>query len=455
MARRPRTSEARQLAWRVLNAVEDGAYADAVLGSALAGAALAPRDRALATRLVYGTLAWQGLLDQALTRLGRPPEQLDAAVRTLLRMALFQLIKLDRVPEFAAVDTAVELARTIKGGAPSGLVNALLRRFLREQPALGAPPGADRAAVLASEYSHPQWLVERWLAELGAAETEALLAADNEPAPTVLRVHAARISRAALLEAFAAADLTARPTTYAPDGVVLEAPLDPAQLPGHAAGWFAVQGEASQLVGLLVGAGPGDRVLDACAAPGGKSLALACAVGERGLVVAGDLHGAGLARAQREAVRLGVRVAALQADAATPPFRAGQQFDAVLVDAPCSGLGTLRQHPEIRWRRTPDDLAALADLQANLLAAVSSAVRPGGVLVYATCTIARIENDDVLDRFLAAHPAFRIEDPRPLLPAAAHALLDARGILRTAPHRHGLDGFFAARLRLASGGDPR
>ena len=430
----------------MLTAVENGAFADAALGTSLRGAQLEPRDRGLATQLVYGTLAWQGLLDHVLARLGREPRRLDSDVRTLLRLALFQLIKLDRVPAFAAVDTAVELAKTIKGGAPSGLVNAVLRRFLREGQSLALPAESDRASYLAIATSHPRWLVERWLGELGDEETTALLASDNEPAPTTLRVLASRAPRATVIAGLADVQVAARPTVYAADGLILETAADPIALPGWRDGWFTVQGEASQLVAAMLGAQAGQRVLDVCAAPGGKALAAAGGVGAGGMVVALDPHHGGLVRLGAEAGRLGLRVARVRADATRLPLSAGARFDAVLVDAPCSGLGTLRQHPEIRWRRQPADIAALAALQERLLAAAAGHVRPRGALLYATCTISWAENDAVVDDFLAAHPDFTADDPRPLLPAAAHALIDTRGALRTFPHRHQLDGFFALRM---------
>lgn len=442
MARQTPPSDPRALAWRVLAAVEAGAFADAALGTTLRGAGLAVRDRALATQLVYGTLAWQGLLDHVLAGLGRPAARLDPPLRTLLRLALFQLVKLDRVPDFAAVDTTVALAKTVNGGAPSGLVNALLRRFLREGRPLFLPP-PEAPAYLALAHSHPAWLVERWRAEIGAAETEALLAADNAPAPTVLRVNRPRVTRQRALAALADAGIAAHATTFAADGVVLDTTVDPAALPGHEEGWFAPQGEASQLVGALLGVAAGGRLLDACASPGGKALA-AAAAGAR--VLGLDPHRAGLARLRSEAARLGLGVAVAQADALAPPLAASARFDAVLVDAPCSGLGTLRQHPEIRWRRTPKDLVARAVVQGRILASVAGHVAAGGALVYATCTLAQLENDDVVAAFLAAHPEFTRDDPRPLLPAPARALVDAAGALRTYPHRHGLDGFYAVRL---------
>jgi len=443
-------TDPRRIAWRVLLAVEDGAFADAALGAALSGMRLEARDRALATQLVYGTLAWQGLLDHVLASLGRAAAALDAPIRVLLRLALFQLIKLDRVPAFAAVDTAVDLSKTVKGGAASGLVNALLRRFLRDGKPLALPDETDRQAYLTLATSHPSWLVDLWRRELGDAEATALLAANNTPAPTILRANPLRASRERVLAALADAGISASPTRFAAHGIVLEQPVDPTSLPAWRDGWYAVQGEASQLVGALIGVMPGARVLDVCAAPGGKALAAAEAAGGQALVVGIDRAHGGLRRLRAEAVRLGTAVGALRADSTRLPLAPAARFDAVLVDAPCSGLGTLRQHPEIRWRRRRRDLAALATLQAQILSAAAAHVRPGGSLVYATCTIAQAENEAVVDAFLATHGEFAAQAATPYLPPAAQALVDARGALRTLPHRDQLDGFFAMRLKRLS-----
>ena len=443
------TTDPRRLAWRVLIAVEEGAFADAALGSGLRAAALAPRDRSLATQLVYGTLAWQGLLDQGIAQAGRDASRLDVPVRTVLRLALFQLVRLDRVPEFAAVDTAVELSKEIKRGAASGLVNAVLRRFLREGKHIGVPSReADLAGHLAVAFSHPRWLVERWLTELGAEDTAALLAANNEPAPTVLRVNRRRVDADRLRDVLARRGLTVRTGAYADDALVFQSGGDPTTLPGYDEGWFVLQGEASQLVAAMLGAPPGGRVLDVCAAPGGKATAAAGAVDASGLVVAVDRQRPGLRHMLGNAQRLGLtRLVAVQADAAALPLEPTWTADAVLVDAPCSGLGTLRQHPEIRWRRRLQDIERLAALQGQLLHAAARHVAADGALVYATCTVSTAENAGVIGRFLDAAPEFIVDDPRPWLPVRARPLVDERGFLRTFPHRHGLDGFFAARLK--------
>ncbi len=436
-------TDPRHLAWLVLRAVERGAFADAELARALGAADLDQRDRGLATQLVYGTLCWQGLCDYLLGRLERPAKGLEAAVRTLLRLALFQIVKLDRVPDFAVVDTSVELAKLHKNGAAAPLVNALLRRYLRQRDGIALPPASDVAAHLAVSNSHPPWLVEAWIAELGRDDAELLLAANNCAAPTVLRVNRNGIGRSQAIAALQDDGCEAAATAYSPDGIEIHssAPIETLSL--WQRGLVTAQGEASQLIAHLVPAAA-VGVLDACAAPGGKSTHLA----ERGHgVLALDRNRIGLRRLRQLAARSGGDIAHACADASQPPLRSSTRFDAVVVDAPCSGLGTLRQHPEIRWRRQPRHLRELAGVQAALLDAVADHVASGGSLVYATCTIAAQENEHRITDFLAAHPDFAIDDGRRDLPAAARQLVGGDGFLRTFPHRHGMDGFFAARLR--------
>jgi 16S rRNA (cytosine967-C5)-methyltransferase len=442
-------SDARAVAWEILQRVEEGAYADALLGRQLARGAWAPRDQALATQLVYGTLAWQSYLDHIIAAFSsRPPQALDAPVRTVLRLAVFQMSRLTRIPEFAAVDTAVNLIKRFRGGAAVSLVNAVLRRAAAGWPQVVFPPRQDDPiGYLATSLSHPRWLVERWVASYGFDDTEALLRANNEPAATVLRVNRRRVEPMALLAQLRAAGYAVDTAAYAPTGLCVEHGGSPERVPGYADGLCSLQGEASQLIGFVLSPQPGDHVLDACAAPGGKTTHLAELMDDRGEIVALDANARGLARLQSMVRRLGLTcVRPLMSDARMwQP--AGAVFDAVLVDAPCSGLGTLREHPEVKWRRTPADVANLAELQRQILSHVAAFVRPGGTLVYATCTLTEEENDLQLKAFLAAQPDFGVDDPRPHLPERARELVGADGMLRTFPHRHGLDGFFAVRLK--------
>jgi 16S rRNA (cytosine967-C5)-methyltransferase len=437
---------AREIAHEVLTRVETtAAFADVLLAKRLAGGGLNAADQALATRLVYGALAWQGRLDHHLAALVRTPlERLDPAVRAALRLGLYQLLCLDRVPAYAAVDASVGLVRALGRGA-TGLVNAVLRRAAALGPTgLALPdPAMDPVERLAVEWSHPRWLVERWAEEVGAEELPALLAADNAEAQVTLRANTLSTTRAALLAELAAAGVAASPGRWARDAVVVE--RGAARLRRLAAwteGRFAFQGEASQLVTSLLDLRPGQKVLDACAAPGGKTAHLAALLGGSGSVLALDRRVAGVRRILAEAARLSAhRVRGVVADARRPPVQG--MLDAALVDAPCSGLGTLRRHPELRWRRRPEDIPRLAALARELVSAVAPLVRPGGVLVYAVCTPTREEGPEVVSALCRAEPRFAVERPADL-PAA---LLTPQGFLATLPHRHGLDGFFAARLR--------
>lgn len=441
---------ARALALDVLLRVEDGgAYADVALANALGASALAIRDRAFASRLVYGTLAWRRRLDCQLAHLtNRDPSTLESRVLAILRLGLHQITLLDRVPDHAAVATSVDLAKR-QVPAASGLVNAVLRRAAREKRTLESVfPGRDVDPIdhLAVAASHPTWLVERWVRRFGLDATRELLAADNDAAPTVVRARPGK--REALLARFAAAGIAAEPGCFAPDAIRVNAG-DPHGLADWSTGGFSVQEEASQLVVDLLDPRPGMRVLDACAAPGGKTAYAAERMAGSGLVVALDQRRRGARAIVRNAARLGlgnVAAVALDARRADAAF-AGTLFDRVLVDAPCSGLGTLRAHPEIRWRRTPEDLDRLAAQQASILEAASSLVAAGGVLVYSTCTLTDEENEGVVGPWLASHPEFEREGARGYLPESARALVDDAGALCTLPHRDGLDGFFAVRAR--------
>ena len=437
------------MAHEVLVRVETtDAFADVLLGHRLAGTRLGAADRALVTRIVYGTLAWQGRLDHHLRGLVRTPlADLDPDVRAALRLGLYQLLFLDRVPAYAAVDASVSLARSGGRGA-AGLVNAVLRRAAAAgATGLPLPDFADTIERLAVEWSHPRWLVERWTAEIGPEELPALLSANNVRGASAVRANTLRVTRDDLLAELSRAGVNAVPSRWSRDGaIVRRGAAGLRDLSAWRDGRLAFQGETSQLVTDLLGLRPGDRVLDACAAPGGKAMHAAAVLEGRGSVVALDSRPGGARRIVLEAARLGAgSVRAVVGDARRPPF--GGRFDAVLVDAPCSGLGTLGRHPELRWRRRPEDIPRLAALQREILGGVAPVVRPGGMLVYAVCTLTCEENEGVLEWFRRAHPGFALEHAGTLLPPE---LVTSAGTLRTLPHRHGLDGFFAARFRLVS-----
>jgi 16S rRNA (cytosine967-C5)-methyltransferase len=445
-ARRP--AAARTAAAHVLERVErDGAFADLALEGALARHPLASRDAALATELVHGTLRWQRYLDWVLAPHSRRAlPSLDARVLALLRMAAYQIVFLARVPPFAAVDDAVALA----GGKPGvpGFVNAVLRSFARRGAREREPaPPADAVDALAVRCSFPTWLARRWVARFGADEARALMLALNERPPLAIRANTLRLSREDLAQRLVREEgRSPRLAAYAPEGLIVDhGGGPPASWKTFADGSCAVQDEASMLVARLAGAQPGHTVADVCAAPGTKSTHLAQLMANQGRILAFDRDADRLARVRESAARLGIAIVEARegsVEALAPAHRAS--CDVVLVDAPCSNLGVLRRHPEVKWRRQPADLMASAASQRAIVRAAADMVKRGGTLVYATCSLEPEENEAVVGDLLAARPDFAPDRPHEF-PIA----LDPTGILRCYPHRHDTDGFTAVRLRRA------
>jgi 16S rRNA (cytosine967-C5)-methyltransferase len=441
----------RLLALRVLERVQRaGAYADVLLHAQLAHSDLTAPDRAFATELVYGTLRWRGRIDYCLQQvLDRDLDKLEPLVATALRLGAYQLLFSERVPATAAVDESVRCVRAAGVERATGLVNAVLRRLAAEHVALPIPSLAeDPLAHLTHALSIPGWIAERWLGLFGPEEAAALARASNQAPPLTVRANLMRTSRDALLEELGERFPQARACRLAPAGIVLGRSGNPALDPAFLAGRCSVQDEASQLVVELLDPQPGERVLDACAAPGGKSTAIAERVGAGGSVLAIDRHPRRLDLIRRSARRLGLAaVRTLERDLTRPlqdlPVAAG--FDRVLVDAPCSGLGSLRRNADARWRIGPDDPARLAEIQRAILRNAAAMLRPGGSLVYSTCTLLPEENEAVVEAFLREAKRFRRAHFAEL-PALLAPVLDAEGSLRCLPHRHDADGFYAARL---------
>jgi 16S rRNA (cytosine967-C5)-methyltransferase len=423
-----------------------GAWADRLLETLPDRAGLDPRDRALVTELVLGTLRWRRWLDWQLARAShRPLEAVEPWALELLRLTAYQLAFLDRIPAWAAVHEAGELAKRRRPAWASAYVNGVLRALARAPRPWPEPSAADPVEALALRTSQPTWLAERWVARYGAVEAEALAHALNAPPPVVLRVNGLRATRADAVAALRAAGVTARPTRFAPDGLVLADGGDLRALGPLREGLVTVQDEAAILVGHALDPAAGETVADVCAAPGTKTTHLAALMANRGRVIAADPHPGRLGLLRRAAARLGARIVeARAADAAGLAREVGPVCDRVLVDAPCSNLGVLRRNPDGKWRRRPEDLAALAEAQTAILSAAAGLVRPGGVLVYATCSLEPEENEAVVAAVRAGRPELG-PDPLPAaVPAQCRAAPD---VLRMAPHRHGSDGFTAHRLR--------
>jgi 16S rRNA (cytosine967-C5)-methyltransferase len=448
------TAPARTAAFRALRAVS-AEHLDLPTALSRSRSALSDdRDRGLAAEIVTGTLRWQRSADHLIVHVARRPlSKIDGDVLTILRLSVYQLLHLDRVPAAAVVDDAVDMTRGAKKQSASGFVNAVLRSILRQRHRLPLPPrpdnASDRAAALAYlgvTHSHPEWLVARWLDRHGFDATERWVRFNNGTPALTLRANRLRLSRDELQSALARDGVDTEPARFAPDGLIVTAGNPLRQRAGD--GSYVVQDEASQLVPLVVGARPEERVLDLCASPGGKTTAMAADMEDTGTIVAADVRPRRVALL-RETVRLSgarhVHVVHTGGRGALP-FAGG--FDRVLVDAPCSGLGTIRRDPDIRWRRSERDLETFARDQVALLERAAGVVKAGGRLVYATCSSEPDENEDVVARFLSGHVAFAVEDVRAELPALA-PLFDARGMLRTLPHEHGLEAFFAVALRRA------
>ena len=437
-------SPARAVAYAVLRRVfEQDAWADRALHGEVRRAGLDARDRALATQLAYGAVQRAATLDHVIATLaGRSVERLQPPLLAALRLGAFQLVFLDGVAAHAAVGESVELA---KADAPrgAGLVNAVLRRAAREGRALveALPEATPGEAAL--RHSYPDWIAELWFEALGADDARALMAAGNRPAEAALRANSLRTTAAALA---AELPVASHPAEGLPEGLVLEGAFDAFGSPLWEQGAFMPQSRAAMAVARVLGPRAGERVLDLCAAPGGKTTHLAALMEGRGSVVAVERHPGRAQALARTAARMGAgTVVEVRTGDAAEPQEAGA-YDRVLVDPPCSDLGTLAARPDARWRKAPSSPAELAAVQGPILRAGADALRPGGTLVYSTCTISPAENEGVVEAFLAEREDFTAEDLGP-----SEWSLWQHGtrpmFLQTLPHRDRTDGFFIARLR--------
>lgn len=433
----------------VIFAVETkGAFADLALAGRLRRADLSAADRRLATQLVYGTVKHKNTLDWALSfylRQGLSRTPLPALL--ILRLAAYQVYYLDRVPAAAASNEAVAMARKYCPGQ-AALINAVLRQIVRDGGRMSFPAREQEpVAYLSLKYSHPEWLVRRWLARLGPEETEKLCALNNEDAPLVLRVNTLRGDREGLLARLATAGLSGRPAAYAPEAVVVDGQVDLARAGFFRAGLAVAQDEASILVAHLLRPRPGSLVIDACAGPGTKTTHLAQLMGNSGEIVAMDLHPHRLELVAENCRRLGVtdvRTVVMDARELGQSAWAGKA-DYILLDAPCSGSGALRRRPDIRWRQSPEKVEENARLQRELLEAAVEILAPGGEMVYSTCSLLEEENEAVVQAVLERHPQVQIA-PVGSWPGPPGAV-EPGGTVTLWPQRYGMDGFFMARLR--------
>lgn len=444
-------ASARDVALRVLERVaRANAFASRELDAEIERARLPPLERALASEIVYGVLRQRARLDRALERFApRGLARIDEAVRAALRAGAYQLLVLERVPSFAAVDETVGWVKRRRGAKMAGLANALLRKLATDGE---MPPTAfevDPLEHLAQAESLPPWLARRVVTRLGADQALAFARAQNARAPVCLRANTRRTTAGALAERLTrdVEGVESHRGALTPEALHATGLGAPHHLAAYKEGLFAIQDEAAQLVAHLVAPSPGARVLDACAGVGTKSTHLAALMDDRGRVDAIDTNGAKLERCGEAARRLGLAIVnPARAELASWP---GDGYDAVLLDAPCSGLGILRLHPEAKWRFDEAQIARLTAAQARLLEAAACRVRPGGALVYSVCTFTDEETDAVVAAFLRGHDDFAIT--RPLAgPVGRGAVAEPDGSVRTWTHRHFVDTFYAARLQRAA-----
>ena len=464
------TPSARMIALSLLmESVKSEEGVDILLDRALAQCSFDSRERALTVELAYGVLRRLATIDWRLEPvLDKPLPRLPLAVQMVLRLGTYQLLFLDRIPQSAAVNESVNLARAIAGTLGrdwSGFVNAVLRALLRHPPQPWPSMDPDAAHAFAVRYSVPSWLSRRWVERLGVGSAEMACEGVSVAPPLTLRVNQLITTREAFLEKLAQVGIAAKPTSVSPFGIVLEEGGSVPSLPGFREGAFYVEDEAAQLIPPLLDPQPGDIVLDTCAAPGGKSTHLADLMHNKGTIYAVDRKGDRLDLLRSNCRRLGVQIVVpivgdirqplewvpMIETAGSPSVnkaRLGEPcIDRILVDAPCSGLGVLRRHPEAKWRKGEQALPRHQALQCQILESVAPCLRLGGVLVYSTCSTEPEENEDVIERFCRLHAEFKREPVVPWLPPAAQKFVTEQGALSTVGNRFSMDGFYAARLR--------
>ncbi len=410
------------------------------------------RDRAFIHALVYGVLRWRAHIDWIVDHFSKTRfDKIDPRVLNVLRLGLIQILFLDKIPTSAAVDTSVQLTKSFAAPWVAGFVNAVLRKSATEYERIDFPdPQKQPLLTLAVKKSFPEWLIRRWVNRFGARETIALCDAINKIPPITIRTNTLTATRAQLIQSLQHQAHEILPTPYAPEGITLTGPSVPIQeLDAFVKGWFQVQDEASQMVTSLLGPQPGETVLDACAGLGGKTGHMAQLMQNRGCIVAMDRDGAKLIKLSREMQRLGSMIVQTRIHdlnhALSPDLI--DFFDRILLDAPCSGLGVLRRNPDIKWKRKEADLAACQKKQVAFLDSLANSVKPGGVVVFAVCSMEPEETDHVVTEFLKRHSSFIMDRDAADFGPQTNPVIDEKGYLRTYPHLNNTDGFFAVSLK--------
>ena len=437
-------TSARLTALRVLVSCRtNGAWADAALKAQISRDGLSGPDAALCSRIVYGVMQNRMLLDHYIAAFcSQKPDHLQPPLLDILRIGAYQILYLDKIPDSAAVNESVELAKINKRGQAAGLVNAVLRKISRSKNELPEIPARDTEKYLSIRYSHPKWLVKRLINILGREEAESFLTANNGIAPTTIQYHPLKTTMDELREELTQQGTVANPHAWVPGCLELSSTGDLMALDAFREGKFMVQDGAARLVSLIADVKPGEKVLDVCAAPGGKSFSAAFAMENQGEIISCDLHENKLKRIEDGAQRLGLTcITTVTADGRDHHSDWEGYFDTVLADVPCSGLGIIRKKPDTRYKKA-DELFTLPVIQSAILENAATYVRPGGTLIYSTCTILPEENEQVTDAFLAEHDDFYKEPFTLPVPVGT-----TDGSLTLWPQRHGTDGFYICRMK--------
>jgi 16S rRNA (cytosine967-C5)-methyltransferase len=406
-------------------------------------------DRAFLTELTYGVIRWRGKLDWLVRYFSKIPfEKIELETLNILRLGLYQILFLSRTPASAAVNESVELAKGIRGKGGAGFVNAVLRSTIRQKNEIRYPEiNQDSALHLSVVQSHPLWLVLRWVKEMGVEETLRVCTFNNRISSLTLRTNTLKMNRKDLIEKLKGKEFKPVPTTYSEEGIVLKDAPPTSELPYIREGLYIIQDEASQLVTSILDPKPGERILDACSAPGGKTTHMAQKMGNQGELDALDLSKGKLDLIEESSQRLGTRIVrTIKGNAAEPlPIPQDIKYDRILADVPCSGFGTLRRNPDLKWRRGEEDIKRLSEFQLSILSNLSVYLKEGGILVYSTCTVFHEENEDVVGKFLEGHPEFELDQMDKSLPEKIRPFIQSR-YFKTFPPRDEMDGFFVARL---------
>ncbi len=373
---------------------------------------------------------------------------MEPEIINVLRLGLYQILFLSRTPVSAAVNESVELAKKTRGKGGGGFVNAILRSVLRQGKEIPYPDfNQDPALHIAVVHSHPLWLIRRWIEEYGVEKTLQICTMNNQIPPLTLRTNTLKITRKGLIDKLKENGLSPSPTLFSEEGIRLEHSPPTSELPFLKEGLYIIQDEASQLVTSILDPKPGEKILDACAAPGGKTTHIAQKMEDRGEIFSMDLHQEKLARIEEGCHRLGIKIVKTKrGDATQPlPLPVGLEFDRVLADVPCSGFGTIEKTPDLKWKKDEEDIRRLSELQFSILKNLSGYVKKGGILAYSTCTVFREENETVVEKFLAEHPEFQLDRLDTILPERLSSFIED-GYFKTFPLKEGMDGFFVARL---------